>query len=168
VGVDRQVRIGGNDSLSVGASRIVGIGANETIEVGANATAAIGANRSTVVGAKDTLAAAGNQSVTLGGDFSHNVAGRVDVSTKGEHAESFGSNFVAKHAGHRVVVVGTAEHRPGPAVLVRGSSRRNLDHVGGPAPIHESQLDPPSMLAYLERCLVRLDKKDRRRKKRSL
>jgi type VI secretion system secreted protein VgrG len=133
---DQSVDVGGNRVLNVTGSEVVNVALGRTTTVTLNdTTSVLGESALTVAGdrivkiagdASDTiegsleLTVTGSKSVAISGDLSSNVAGRVDASSQGRHTETFDDDFVSRHAGHRVVVVGGADANASIAVHVEG------------------------------------------------
>jgi type VI secretion system secreted protein VgrG len=128
---DRDARVGANETLSVGVTRTrrvgvnenVAIGVDQSVNVGAAQTVTVGAERIVTVGANDTTVVGADQRVTVGGDFSWLVAENTEWTTEGNHAATFGGNFIEQHVGHRVVVVGGAQAARSASLHVEGSAR---------------------------------------------
>jgi type VI secretion system secreted protein VgrG len=142
---DQSITVGGNRVRSVGGSETVNVGGGRTTTITlADTTNVLGASTLSVTGARteqvtgdatDTVtgdvsetfggslsvSVSGNETVQVSGDLSQQVTGRVDLSTVGPHTDTFGDDFVARHAGDRVVVVGGADAPASASLHVEGS-----------------------------------------------
>jgi type VI secretion system secreted protein VgrG len=146
VGLARAAQIGATDSLVVGVDATTAVGHNMSLSVGASATTSVAIDRVSTVGGSSQDSVGGNRTDVVEGSFSETVggtativvSGRVDEQTSGARAETFGDDYVAKHGGHRVVVVGVPD-----------KTRSATLHVEGPAFASATQTIDVSSLARL-------------------
>jgi type VI secretion system secreted protein VgrG len=114
VALARTTQVGAIDALSVGIDATTSIGVNQTTRVGQDSDTTIGGDRTSNVGGSSDDTVAGNfvqaiqgsRTETVDGDLTLTVTGQVNEATHGAHTATFDDNFIAKHAGHRVVAVG--------------------------------------------------------------
>ncbi|MDP9034559.1 MAG: type VI secretion system tip protein VgrG [Myxococcota bacterium] len=122
VNSDQNIAIGGNRTKSVAGGETIRIDGGRTTAVGVDdATSVLGLQALAVAGARTvqvtgdeshtvegnlSVAVAGSQSAQITGDLSIDVSGSVREASEGPHKETFADDFVARHAGHRVVIVG--------------------------------------------------------------
>ncbi len=143
---DQSITIGGNRTLSVAGNETVSVIGGRTATIALDdATNVLGASTLIVTGARTeqvagdetdlvtgdvtesfggslALTVTGNESVQVAGDWSRAVTGRADLSTDGAHTDTFASDFVTRHAGARVVVVGGPDAPASASLHVEGSS----------------------------------------------
>jgi type VI secretion system secreted protein VgrG len=135
---DQNITIGGSRSKTVAGNetiRVVG-GRNATVTLddvtnvlglqmltvaGARKVEIVGDQTHTVQGNRSDVVA-GTASLEVAGDLTQNVTGRVDQTTEGVHSENFVDDFVARHTGHRTIVVGTPEANASLSTHVEGSA----------------------------------------------
>ncbi|HZU84675.1 MAG TPA: type VI secretion system tip protein TssI/VgrG [Polyangiaceae bacterium] len=130
VGGDRRLAVAGNESVSIGMGRTTNVAIDDVTSVLGASTLTVAGLRSVQVTGDDshvvkgsvTVAVEGSESRAISGDQTVHVTGEVDVATDGDHTETYGDDYVARHAGHRVVVVGGPD----------GGASTSL-HVEGPA-----------------------------------
>jgi type VI secretion system secreted protein VgrG len=147
IGTDRTMTVGGAEAITVAFARTTQIGAVDalnvlgasttsvagirTLQVGADSQTNIGGSRrDTVSGDADEAIAGGltetvgaSRATNIGRDLSLTVAGRVDAQVAGDHSETFGGNFTERHAGHRVVIVGSPDGKRSATLYTEGSAQ---------------------------------------------
>jgi type VI secretion system secreted protein VgrG len=131
VALARTTQVGAIDALSVGIDATTSIGVNQTTRVGQDSDTTIGGDRTSNVGGSSDDTVAGNfvqaiqgsRTETVDGDLTLTVTGQVNEATHGAHTATFDDNFIAKHAGHRVVVVGGPDTSRSATLHVEGAAR---------------------------------------------
>ncbi len=123
VGVNRTRNVAINETVTIGAAQSVTVGGIHAVTVGAAPPGTGGLVRVVTVGANENTIIGNSHSLTVGGDLSRNVTGNVTTQTTGDHTENFGGGFIAKHVGHRVVVVGGPGGDRSASLHVEGSGR---------------------------------------------
>ncbi|HTB76050.1 MAG TPA: type VI secretion system tip protein TssI/VgrG, partial [Polyangiaceae bacterium] len=137
IGGDRLLTVAGSDTISVLAGRTTSVALDDTMAVvGASSLSVVGARTVQVAGDRSldvtgdatysvsgswTATVTGNSSTQIDGDLGRQVAGRADTVTEGQRTGAFAQDFVARHAGDCVVVVGGASAAASAAVHVEGS-----------------------------------------------
>jgi type VI secretion system secreted protein VgrG len=98
VTLDDTTNVLGVSTLTVAGIRGVQVAGVRGLDVTGDGTRTLGGSATTNV--------AGNESVQIDGDLTHHVLGRADASIGGPHTGVYVDDFVGRHAGHYVVVVG--------------------------------------------------------------
>ena len=104
---------------------------NASLDVVKDLTSTVGRNRIAEVRGDSTLRVVGDKTTAVQGDMrasiaqdlSLTVSGRVDAVTQGPHSELFEDNAIARHEGHRVVLVGDSTAKRSTVLHVEGSAR---------------------------------------------
>jgi type VI secretion system secreted protein VgrG len=102
------------------------------LDVDKDLATTVGRNRVSEVRGNSTLTVIGDETTTVQGserrhvqhDLSTVVSGRADIVTQGQHHESFENDAVARHEGHRVVLVGDSTTKRSTVLHVEGSVRQ--------------------------------------------
>ncbi len=146
IGGARALTVTGTEVVSVVAGRTTNISVADTTTVIGPSSLAVTGNRTVVVTGEQSesttgsrsvqvegdesrtiegnaeLTMKGAQTIQIGGDQALDVIGNVESATTGSHHESFADDFVARHAGHHVVIVGGPDSTPASAVHIEGSA----------------------------------------------
>jgi type VI secretion system secreted protein VgrG len=123
VGNDQEVTVTHDSTFTVGVDSNTTIGRDQTYKVGGDSKVEISGDSTVTVNGASSTTVQGSSDETIEGDFAHTVSGRLDATTEGEQAESYADNYTARHAGHRVVVVGSGEVHRSATLHVEGSGR---------------------------------------------
>jgi len=94
VGEDETVNIGAKRTENVGSDETITIGANRVETVGADETINIGSNRVLNVGANEDISIAADQTTTIGGGYTLEVAGDIVIRAGGKITLEVGGTTV--------------------------------------------------------------------------
>jgi type VI secretion system secreted protein VgrG len=116
---DRTIRVGADNVRNVAGSELLSVAKNVAIDV-------IGDSTEHVVG-NHTLTVDGSHVEMVAKNYSRTVVGAVDCVTEGVHTQFFEDDYVDRHSGHRVVVVGAANQKRSAVLHSEGSARASAN-----------------------------------------
>jgi uncharacterized protein involved in type VI secretion and phage assembly len=120
---DRTTTVGHDSTLAVGNDLAVTVGHNQSWEVSGDLTTHVVKNSDIQLDGDITTTIEGDSTATVRGNYHRTVCGRIDATTEGEQHLHHKANYVERHGGHRVVVVGTAKNHRSAALHVEGAAR---------------------------------------------
>jgi type VI secretion system secreted protein VgrG len=90
--------------MTVGEDETISIGANETITVGADREETVGANETITIGADREETVGGNETITIGGDMTLTVGGKFELDVGSDILIKSGSKITLEVGGTTVVI----------------------------------------------------------------
>jgi len=91
IGASRTESVGANDTLSIGINQDILIGANATTKIGGNFTHTVGANEANTVGVSQMIVVGGNVTETVGAAVTESYGASRRTAVGGAVTESFGA-----------------------------------------------------------------------------